>query len=94
MTARIATLALMTAATALAALTIGPKPVPRLVWTVSESVPMDSGVQPARRLINHCLVVAFPLSLATFSPGGYLPAACRQLNILACRSRWSVVRLP
>ena len=76
MRARIATLALMAAATALAALTIGPKPVPRLVWNASESVPMGLyGVQPAYRLIVTDLVVAFPPEpLATFlADGGYLP---------------------
>jgi conjugative transfer signal peptidase TraF len=76
MRARIATLALMAAATALIALTIGPKPVPRLVWNASESVPMGLyGVQPARRLIVTDLVVAFPPEpLATFlAEGGYLP---------------------
>jgi conjugative transfer signal peptidase TraF len=75
-TARIATLALMVAATALAALTIGPKPVPRLVWNASESVPMGLYVvQPAYRLIVTDLVVAFPPEpLATFlAEGGYLP---------------------
>jgi conjugative transfer signal peptidase TraF len=76
MSARIATLALMAAATALAALTIAPKPVPRLIWNASESVPMGLyGVQPARRLIVTDLVVAFPPEpLATFlADGGYLP---------------------
>jgi type IV secretory pathway protease TraF len=76
MTARIATLALMAAATALAALTIGPKPVPRLVWSASESVPMGLyGVQPPYRLIVTDLVVAFPPEpLTTFlAEGGYLP---------------------
>ena len=66
----------MAAAIALAALTIGPKPVPRLVWNASESVPMGLyGVQPARRLIVTDLVVAFPPEpLATFlADGGYLP---------------------
>jgi len=76
MTVRIATLALMAAATALAALTIGPKPAPRLVWNASQSVPTGLyGVQPARRLIVTDLVVAFPPEpLATFlAEGGYLP---------------------
>jgi conjugative transfer signal peptidase TraF len=66
----------MAAATALMALTIGPKPVPRLVWNASESVPMGLyGVQPARRLIVTDLVVAFPPEpLATFlAEGGYPP---------------------
>jgi conjugative transfer signal peptidase TraF len=76
MSARIATLALMAAATALAAITIGPKPVPRLVWNASESVAMGLyGVQPAYRLIVTDLVVVFPPEpLATFlADGGYLP---------------------
>src|SRR6516162_9273372 len=76
MRARIATLALMAAATVLAALTIGPKPVPRLVWNASESVPMGLyRVRPAYRLIVTDLVVAFPPEpLATFlADGGYLP---------------------
>ena len=76
MSARIATLALMAAATALTALAIGPKPVPRLVWNASESVPIGLyGVQPAYRLIVTDLVVAFPPEpLAIFlAEGGYLP---------------------
>jgi conjugative transfer signal peptidase TraF len=76
MRVRVATLALMAAATALAALTFGPKPVPRLVWNASESVPMGLyGVQPAYRLIVTDLVVAFPPEpLATFlAERGYLP---------------------
>src|ERR1700681_1768529 len=73
---RIATLALTAAATALVAITIGPKPVPRFVWNASESVPRGLyHVQPARRLIVTDLVVAFPPEpLAAFlAEGGYLP---------------------
>src|SRR4029077_11001750 len=76
MRARTATLALMAAATALASLTVGPKPVPRLVWNASESVPMGLyGVQSARRLIVTALVVPSPPEpLATFlADGGYVP---------------------
>ena len=76
MMARIATLALMAAATALEAVTIGPKAVPRLVWNASESVPMGLyRVRPAFRLVVTDLVVAFPPEpLATFlADGGYLP---------------------
>jgi type IV secretory pathway protease TraF len=95
MTARIATLALMAAATALAALTIGPKPVPRLVWNASASVPTGLyGVQPARQLIVTDLVVAFPPKpLATFlAEGGYVPRGVPLSNAFwRCRSRWSVV---
>jgi type IV secretory pathway protease TraF len=85
MMARIATLALMAAATALEAVTIGPKAVPRLVWNASESVPMGLyRVRPAYRLVVTDLVVAFPPEpLATFlADGGYLPHA-RRANMTA-----------
>src|SRR5713226_10320023 len=55
---------------------LGPKPAPRFVWNVSESVPTGLyQVQPARHLIVTDLVVAFPPEpLATFlADGGYLP---------------------
>src|SRR5712691_1844019 len=55
---------------------LGPKPAPRFVWNVSESVPTGLyQVQPARGLIVTALVVAFPPEpLATFlADGGYLP---------------------
>src|ERR1700681_2001046 len=73
---RIATLALTAAATALVAITIGPRRVPRFVWNASESVPRGLyHVQPALRLIVTDLVVAFPPDpLAAFlAEGGYLP---------------------
>jgi len=44
MRASIATLALMAAATALAGLTIGPKPVPRLVWNASAAAPVETNL--------------------------------------------------
>src|SRR5712691_10761143 len=55
---------------------LGPKPAPRFVWNVSESVPTGLyHVQPARRLIVTALVVTYPPEpLATFlADGGYLP---------------------
>jgi conjugative transfer signal peptidase TraF len=70
------TLALMGAAAALVAATIGEKPVLRFVWNASESVPIGLyRVQPADRLIVTDLVVAFPPEgLATrLAEGGYLP---------------------
>jgi conjugative transfer signal peptidase TraF len=73
MRARI-TLALMAAAVALVALTVGPKP--HFVWNASQSVPMGLyGVQPTHRLVVTDLVVAFPPEpLASFlAEGGYLP---------------------
>jgi conjugative transfer signal peptidase TraF len=73
---RIATLALTTAAAALGALTIGPKPAPRFVWNASESVPTGLySVVPPRRLIVTDLVVAFPPEplAMLLAEGGYLP---------------------
>jgi conjugative transfer signal peptidase TraF len=55
---------------------LGPKPAPRFVWNVSESVPTGLyQVQPARDLIVTTLVVAYPPEpLATLlENGGYLP---------------------
>jgi conjugative transfer signal peptidase TraF len=55
---------------------LSPKPAPRFVWNVSESVPTGLyQVQPARDLIVTTLVVAYPPEpLATLlEDGGYLP---------------------
>jgi len=55
---------------------LGPKPAPRFVWNVSESVPTGLyQVQPVRHLIVTMLVVAYPPEpLATFlADSGYLP---------------------
>jgi len=73
---RCCTLITMIAAAALRAATMGPKPVPSLVWNASESVPLGFySVQPAGKLAVTDLVVAMPPEpLATFlSEGGYLP---------------------
>ena len=64
------------AATAVIDTMLGPKPAPRFVWNVSESVPIGLyRVQPARDLIVTTLVVAYPPEpLASFlNDGGYLP---------------------
>src|ERR1700681_3642877 len=92
---RIATLALTAAATALVAITIGPKPVPRFVWNASESVPRGLyHVQPARRLIVTDLVVAFPPEpLATFlAEGGYLPRGAPLIKRIAALPEQIVCR--
>jgi conjugative transfer signal peptidase TraF len=55
---------------------LGPKPAPRFVWNVSESVPTGLyQVQPMRHLLVTTLVVGYPPEpLATFlADGGYLP---------------------
>ena len=73
---RCCTLITMIAAAALLTATMGPKPVPSLVWNASESVPIGFySVQPAGKLTVTDLVVAMPPErLATFlSEGGYLP---------------------
>jgi conjugative transfer signal peptidase TraF len=72
----ITTLTLMTAAVALLALTIGPRPVPRFVWNASQSVPIGLyEVRSAHRFVVTDLVVAFPPEpLASYlAEGGYLP---------------------
>jgi conjugative transfer signal peptidase TraF len=64
------------AAVAVIETVLGPKPAPRFVWNVSESVPTGLyQVQPTRHLIVTMLVVAYPPKpLATFlADRGYLP---------------------
>jgi conjugative transfer signal peptidase TraF len=76
MTNRPIALATVVAAAAVIETMLGPKPAPRFVWNVSESVPIGLyQVQPARNLIVTTLVVAYPPEpLATFlADGGYLP---------------------
>ena len=58
---RCCTLITMIAAAALLTATMGPKPVPSLVWNASESVPIGFySVQPAGKLTVTDLVVAMP----------------------------------
>jgi len=76
MTNRPIALATVVAAAAVIHTMLGPKPAPRFVWNVSESVPTGLyRVQPARDLIVTTLVVAYPPEpLATLlEDGGYLP---------------------
>ncbi len=75
MTNRPIALVTVVAAAAVIGTTLGPKPAPRFVWNVSESVPTGLyQVQPTRHLIVTTLVVAYPPEpLATFlADGGYL----------------------
>lgn len=70
------TLLTMAGAAAIVASTIGPKPIPWLVWNASASVPIGLyKVSPAVRLAVTDLVVAKPTEpLATIlAEGGYLP---------------------
>ncbi len=76
MTNRPVVLITVVAAAAVIDTMLGPKPAPRFVWNVSESVPTGLyQVQPARDLIVTTLVVAYPPEpLATLlEDGGYLP---------------------
>ncbi len=76
MTNRPIALVTVVAAAAVIETMLGPKPAPRFVWNVSESVPTGLyQVQPARDLIVTTLVVAYPPEpLATLlGDGGYLP---------------------
>lgn len=68
MNPRVLTLIMMVAAAALEIKTMGAKPVPALIWNVSESVPIGLyQVRPTGRLSVTKLVVAFPPDpLATF----------------------------
>ena len=76
MTPRLATLAVMSAGAALVALGICAKPMPRLVWNASPSVPI--GIYGVRRVgkiaVGIFVVVTAPRALATFlAARGYLP---------------------
>ncbi len=76
MTTRPIALVTVVAAAAVIETMLGPKPAPRFVWNVSESVPTGLyQVQPAGHLIVTTLVVVYPPEpLATFlADGGYLP---------------------
>lgn len=76
MTSRLATLLAMASAVTLMMSSMGAKPVPRLVWNGSESVPIGFyRVQPYRRLaVTNLVVVMPPEPLAVFlSQRGYLP---------------------
>lgn len=76
MRARLATLIVAFCAVAVVVTTIGPKPVPDLIWNVSASVPIGLyRVLPTGKLSVTELVVAFPPApLAAFlAKRGYLP---------------------
>lgn len=76
MTARSATLVLMVIGAAVVMLTIGAKPLPRVVWNASESVPIGLySVESVGQLaVTNLVVAAPPQPLATFlAERGYLP---------------------
>jgi conjugative transfer signal peptidase TraF len=76
MTNRAIAIVTVVAAAAVIETMLGPKPAPRFVWNVSQSVPTGLyQVQPARDLVVTTLVVAYPPEpLATsLEDGGYLP---------------------
>src|SRR5262245_63580098 len=70
------TLVVMLIGVVLLTLTIGAKPMPRLVWNASESVPIGLySVEPVDDLaVTNLVVAAPPQPLATFlAERGYLP---------------------
>lgn len=76
MTGRSATLVLMVISAAVVMLTIGAKPLPRVVWNASESVPIGLySVEPVGQLaVTNLVVAAPPQPLASFlAERGYLP---------------------
>lgn len=76
MNGRLATLAVMSAGAALVAVSVGARPMPRLLWNASASVPVGLyGVQRLGKITKGILVVAIPPPpLAAFlAARGYLP---------------------
>ena len=76
MTNRPIALITVVAAAAVIDTMLGPKPAPRFVWNLSESVPTGLyQVQSARDLIVTTLVVAYPPEplASVLNDGGYLP---------------------
>jgi conjugative transfer signal peptidase TraF len=76
MTGRLATLAVMSAGATLLTFSICAKPMPRLLWNASASVPIGLyGVEPIGKIAAGILVVATPPQpLAAFlAARGYLP---------------------
>ena len=76
MSSRFLTLLTTICAASIVITTIGPKAPPRLVWNVSESVPIGLyRVRPSSKLtVTNLVVLQPPEPLATFlTDGGYLP---------------------
>ena len=88
---RSATLITMSIAIVAQALSMGTKPVPRLLWNASASVPTGFySVEPVKQLAVTSLVVAMPpSSLATFlAERGYVPLGLPLIKrILALRGQ-------
>ena len=75
MTGRVATVAAIVFGVALMVFTVTTKPMPRLLWNASASVPIGLyGMEPVGKLTVTNLVVAAAPELATFfAERGYLP---------------------
>ena len=95
MRVRLVTLVVAVCATAVVVTTMGPKPVPRLIWNVSASVPIGLyEVQPVRKLSVTELVVAVPSDkLAAFlAKRRYLPRGVPLLKRVLALPGQSVCR--
>lgn len=95
MTPRLATLAVMSAGAMLVALGICTKPMPRLVWNASASVPIGLyGVRRVGKIAVGIFVVATaPRPLATFlDTRGYLPIGVPLVKPVLALSGQSVCR--
>lgn len=100
MTGRSATLVLMVIGAAVVMLTMGAKPLPRVMWNTSESVPIGLySVEPVGQLaVTNLVVAAPPQPLAIFlAERGYLPLGVPLVKrILAlpgqsvCRSEFAI----
>jgi len=89
------TLITMSIAIVMQAFSMGAKPVPRLLWNASESVPIGFyGVEPVDQLAVTNLVVALPPnSLATFlDERGYVPLGVPLIKRILALSGQSVCR--
>jgi conjugative transfer signal peptidase TraF len=95
MSPRLATLAVMSAGATLAAFGICTKPMPRLVWNASASVPIGLyGVRRVGKIAVGILVVATaPRPLATFlAARGYLPIGVPLIKPVLALTGQSVCR--
>ena len=95
MTGRAVTLGIMIAGVAFMTFTMTARPMPRLLWNASASVPIGLyGIEPASRLAVANLVVAAPPEpLATFfAERGYLPLGVPLIKPILALSGQSVCR--
>lgn len=95
MTYRIGRLLLMSGAVAVVVSTMWPKPVPRLVWNASASVPVGLyGVRPDETVTVADLVVAMPPEplASVLADHGYLPRGIPLIKHVLARSGQTVCR--